>query len=317
MIVANLGYMGVTDAPCGSVVWLRGWGGGRFEPHTLLDGIDRVADVQAADFRGVGKLDLVVASFGWLSRGAVYYLENRTTDRKKPRFEMRVLDDRHGTVRVPVGDLNGDGKPDFVAVISPEHEILVAFINEGGRFRKETLYTAPHPAYASSGAELVDLNGDGKLDVLYTNGDTLDPTNFLKPYGSVQWLENRGTFPFVHHPLSPMYGVMSATAADFTGKGRKDVVGVSFLTPERFPQRQEQRLDSILWLEQTTPGQFVRHSLENVSCDHLTCTSGDIYGDGRPRLLTGSSSFLEGAKLSQAVTVWEQGDGKPELKSTK
>lgn len=310
VIVANLGYMGVTDAPCGSVVWLRGLGGGRFEPHTLLDGVGRVADVQAADFRGVGKPDLVVAAFGWRNRGAVYYLENHTLDGKKPRFESRVLDERHGTVRVPVGDLNGDGKPDFLAVISQEHETLVAFINEGGRFRKETVYAAPHPAYASSGAELVDLNGDGKLDVLYTNGDTLDPIDLLKPYGSVQWLENRGAFPFVHHPLSPMYGAMSATAADFTGKGSKDVVAVSFLSADRFPQRQKERLDSIILLKQTAPGQFERHSLETVSCDHFSCVSGDIFGDGAPRLLVGSFSFLEDAKLSQAVTVWEPGDGK-------
>ena len=211
---------------------------------------------------------------------------------------------------MPVGDLNGDGKPDFVAVIGQEHETLVAFLNEGGRFRKETLFTAQHPAYASSGAELVDFNGDGKLDVLYINGDTLDPINLLKPYGSVQWLENRGTFPFVHHPLSQLYGAIHATAADFTGKGSKDIVAVSFLAAERLPQRQQERLDSVILLEQTAPGQFELHSLETVWCDHFTCASGDIFGDGKPRLATGSFSFSEDAKPGHAVTVWEAGDGK-------
>ncbi len=317
VVVANLGYMGATDTPCGSVVWLRGLGDGRFEPHTLLDGIGRVADVRAADFRGIGKLDLIVADFGWRNIGAVYYLENHTTDGKKPRFVPRVLDDRHGTVSVPVGDLNGDGKADFVAVISQEFETLIAFLNEGGRFRKEILYTAPHPAYGSSGADLVDLNGDGKLDVLYTNGDTLDPPDLLKPYHSVQWLENRGAFPFVHHPLAPMYGVMSAAAADFTGKGRKDIVAVSFLSSRGFPQRKPLRLDSVLLLEQTAPGEFVRHSLETVSCDHMTCAVGDIHGDGKPCLLTGNFSFNEGEKLSQAVTVWENVDAKKANKGAK
>src|SRR5690349_7173358 len=33
---------------------------------------------------------------------------------------------------------------------------------------KETIWTAPHSAYGSSGIQLVDLNGDGKLDVLST-----------------------------------------------------------------------------------------------------------------------------------------------------
>jgi hypothetical protein len=305
VLVANLGHMGPTDAPCGSVLWLRGMGDGRFEPHTLLEGVGRVDDVQAADFRGCGKLDLIVAAFGWRNIGAVHYLENQTADWKKPRFVPRVLDDRHGTVQVSVGDLDGDGKPDFVALISQEHETLVAFLNEGGRFRKETLYTAPHPAYGSSGIELVDLNDDGRLDLLYTNGDTLDPPNLLKPYHGVQWLENRGRFPFTHHPLTSMYGVMHAVAADFTGKGRKDIVAVSFLSAEGFPQRKSLQLDSVVLLEQTARGEFVRHSLEAVACDHFTCAVGDIYGDGWPHLATGSFSFNEGSKMDHGVTLWE------------
>jgi hypothetical protein len=305
ILVANLGYMGPSDAPCGSVVWLRGLDNNRFEPHTLLKGVGRVADVQAADFRGCGKLDLVVAAFGWRNRGAIYYLENQTTDWKKPRFVPRVLDERHGSVQVPVGDLNGDGKTDFVALISQEHETIVAFLNEGGRFRKETLYAAPHPAYGSSGIELVDLNDDGRLDVLYTNGDTLDPPSLLKPYHGVQWLENHGRFPFTHHALTAMYGVMHAVAADFTGDGRKDIVAVSFLSAEGFPQRKPLQLDAVILLEQTSRSEFVRHSLETVTCDHFTCAVGDIYGDGTAHLVTGGFSFREESKRNQGVTLWK------------
>jgi hypothetical protein len=305
VLVANLGYFGPTDAPCGSVVWLRGLGDGRFQPHTLLDGVGRVADVQAADFRGCGKLDLVVAAFGWRNTGEVIYLENQTTDWKKPHFVSRVLDDRHGSIHVPIADLNGDGKPDFVALISQEHETIVAFLNEGGSFRKETIWTAPHPAYGSSSIQLVDLNGDGKLDVLYANGDSLDPPFLLRPYHGVQWLENQGRFPFEHHPLTSMYGVARAVAADFTGKGRKDIVAVSLLTEEEFPRRKELQLDSAILLEQTASGEFVRHSLETVACDHFTCAAGDIYNDGVMHFVTGSCTITGGATIDQAVTIWE------------
>jgi hypothetical protein len=305
ILVANLGYFGPTDAHCGSVVWLRGLGDGRFQPYTLLDGVGRVADVQAADFRDCGKLDLVVAAFGWRNSGAILYLENQTTDWNKPSFAPRVLDDRHGAIHVPVGDINGDGKPDFVALISQEHETIVAFLNEGGRFRKETIYTAPHPAYGSSGIQLVDLNGDGKLDVVYTNGDILDAPYLLKPYHGVSWLENRGRFPFEHHPITPMYGAMRAVAADFTGTGKKDIVAVSFLPAEFFPERKDLQLDSVILLQQTAPGKFVRHTLENTACDHFTCAAGDIFNDGTTHLVTGSFSLTEGHKMNQAITIWE------------
>jgi hypothetical protein len=306
LIVANLGSFYPSDDLVGSVVWLRGSADGSFTPITLLEGVGRVADVQAADFRGVGKLDLVVAVFGWRNTGAILYLENQTTDWSKPKFVPRVLDERHGAIHVPVGDLNGDGRPDFVALISQEHETVVAFLNEGdGRFRKETIYTAPHPAYGSSGIQLVDLDGDGDLDVLYTNGDVLDAPYILKPYHGVQWLENKGKFPFEHHPLTPLYGAMRAVAADFRGVGRLDIVAVSYLPAEEFREREQLGVDSVIMLEQTAPGKFTRHSLEKGTCDHVTCAAGDWDGDGRIHLVTGNLTLTAANSAANSVTLWK------------
>jgi hypothetical protein len=303
ILVANLGSMDPADHFDGSVVWLRGDGHGAFTPITLLKNIGRVADVQACDFRGVGKLDLVVAEFGWFKTGRVLYLENHTTDWSHPDFKVRVLDDRHGAIHVPVGDIDGDGRPDFVALISQEHETIVAFLNQGdGTFRKETIYTGPHPAYGSSGIQLVDLNGDGRLDVLYTNGDVMDPPYILKPYHGIQWLENPGRFPFVHHPITPMYGVHRAVAADFRGNGKLDIAAVCYLPGDRFPTRRPLRLDSVIYLEQTAPGEFARHSLETITCDHVTCAAGDVFGTGKIDLVTGALVF---DRAENALTIWK------------
>src|SRR5207244_13397568 len=87
--------------------------------------------------------------------------------------------------------------------------------------------------------------------------------HILKPYHGVQWLENEGRFPFTHHPIAAMYGVESAVAADVTGHGRPDVVAVSYLPEDQFPQREELKLDAVVLLEQPAPGRFVRHSLES------------------------------------------------------
>jgi hypothetical protein len=306
LLVADLGSFLPTDLRCGRVVWLRGDKDGGFTPITLLEDVGRVADVRAAYFRGKGKpLDLVVASFGWNNIGQILYLENQTTDWSRPKFVPRVLDERHGAIHVPVADINGDGKLDFVALIAQEHEAVVAFLGDGdGRFSKQTLYAGPHPAYGSSGIQLVDLDGDDHLDVLYTNGDVLDSPYLLKPYHGVQWLQNPGRSggKWKHHPITPFYGVHRAVAADFTGTGRKDIVAVSFLPGESFPQRTQLGLESILFLEKDAARRFGAHTLETSSCDHVTCAAGDLYGTGRADFVTGHFSS---ARSDHVIAIWK------------
>ncbi|HZU35369.1 MAG TPA: VCBS repeat-containing protein, partial [Gemmataceae bacterium] len=284
-----------------------------YQPFTLLENVGRVADVRAADFRGIGKLDLIVGVFGWRNNGEIMYLENRTTDWSHPVFAPRVVDDHHGTIHVPVCDLNGDGKPDFVALISQEHEMIVAFVNDGhGHFERQIVYRAPHPAYGSSGIQIVDLNGDGKPDILYSNGDIMDPPPLYKPYHGIQWLENKGGLHFTHHPIEPMYGAMRAVAAKAGGK--HDLFAVSWLPVERFPDRQMVQPDAILWLENTGTNHYVRHALEQVACDHLTCATGDVFGDGRTCLVTGNYYLDARHPAASAVDIWKgpaRHDAKP------
>jgi hypothetical protein len=306
LLVANLGSPVPTEQRLGSVFWLRGSAGGTFTPITLADDLGRVADVQAADFDGDGDLDLVVAVFGRLSVGEVLYLENQTTDPAKPVFVRSTIDARHGSIHVPVADLNGDGRPDFVALLSQEHEEVVAYLNAGpGKFDPHVIYAAPHPAFGSSGIQLVDLDGDGDLDVLMTNGDVLD-SSLLRPYHGIRWLENRGSYPFVEHPLTSIYGVHRAVAADFDGDGDLDIAAATFLPGSYYqPFREQMKLDAVIILEQTTPGTFVRHSLEKVSCDHLTCDAADYDGDGKPDLVLGNFfAPLDSQAEADWVTVW-------------
>jgi len=78
IVVASLGFISPTDDPIGSVWLLINRGDMTFEPMPLVGEIARVADVRPADFNGDGKIDFIVAMFGWRKSGGLMWLEQVT-----------------------------------------------------------------------------------------------------------------------------------------------------------------------------------------------------------------------------------------------
>lgn len=306
LVVADLGSRLPADHAAGRVVWLRRTSHDAYEVVVIQDGLGRVADVEPGDFDGDGDVDLIVAEFGWHKTGRIVLLENKTSAGQIVQFELHVVDSRPGTIHVAVTDLNGDGRLDFVALISQEHETIEAFLNEGpGRFRRETIFAAGDPAFGSSGIELVDLDQDGDLDILYTNGDTFD-SFYLKPYHGIRWLENQGDGAFEVHHLADMPGVHRALAGDLDGDGDLDIVACSLIPRKLFGQQSGSDFDALLWLEQYSPGKFARHSLLRSDCHFAALALGDFDDDGDLDIAVGG--FGEGStSVPEATVLWNEG----------
>src|SRR5207247_7793924 len=135
------------------------------------DQVSRVADVETGDFERDGDIDFVVAAYGAIKQGEVGWLENKSDN----TYQYHPIVKKTGAINVLPTDLNGDGHLDFVALFAQEHEEISAFINDGkGGFQEQLLFKAATPAFGSSGIQLVDLDHDGDVDILYTNGDNLD-----------------------------------------------------------------------------------------------------------------------------------------------
>ncbi len=308
LLVADLGSYAAMDHDRGRVVWLRqNERTGQFEEVVLASGLGRVADVRPIESDSHGNLDLVVAEFGWRRTGKILLLRNVASDRQRPRFETEVLDPRTGTIHVPVCDLNGDGRPDFVALISNESESVEAYLNQrNGKFHRQTLWRAPDLTFGSSGIELVDLDGDGDLDILYANGDAFD-NMYLPPWHGIQWLENLGGVQFKYHRLTDMPGAGLALAGDLDGDGDLDILAVSFLPTDLKPETAAAKtFASIVLLEQMSPGRFVHHTLETGFACHAAAVLGDFNGDGRLDFAVGTHAAGDRTKqLGRTwLTVW-------------
>ncbi|MBN2370696.1 MAG: VCBS repeat-containing protein [Vicinamibacteria bacterium] len=296
LLIADLGEFLPADHERGSVIWLRQTAPFHFEKHVLIENIPRSSDVQAADFDGDGDLDLVVAAFGWHRVGGTFYYENQTVDWKEPKFDRYTIDARPGAIHAPPVDLNKNGRMDFVALVSQQYEHVVAYLSRGpGRgFRAETIFRGPSPVYGSSGIQVLDMDGDGDFDVLYTNGDSLDDFT-IRPFHGIRWLENKDEFPFVRHDLAAMPGVHRAQAADMDGDGDLDVMACAFLPAQEHPffenlERQGDlgSLTSVGWIERVRPDKRRLHALEKGRLTHTTLDLGDFDGDGDMDMVLGN-----------------------------
>src|SRR5262249_12764906 len=160
--------------------------------------------------------------------------------------------------------------------------------------------------FGSTGIELVDLDGDGDLDVLYTNGDALDSI-IAKPYHGVQWLENRGKFPFECHHLAILPGAARAPAGDVDGDGLLDIVVAAFLPDEVSANSPDTVFDSLIWLRQRPRGVFTRHQMEVGNLRHMALELIDADNDGKLDIFCGNFVGSPEQRGPRITAFWNLG----------
>ncbi len=263
----------------------------------------------AGDFNGDGASDLAVANRG---SNNISILLGSTSGAFAAGATLNVGDQPSS---ISAGDINGDGRADLVTANANSDDVSILLATGGGNFAPEQRVDVRlmPPILAAgdfrSAIKLVDVNNDGKLDLIVSN--TAD-ANVAVALGS-----GNGTFArrqlvtVSNHP-------QDFDAADLNGDGRPD-----FFTADGNDSTATIRLG-------LGDGTFQVAPQTNVGSDPEALASGDFNSDGNIDLVTandGSLSVLMGLGngmyaeqqavgdgTAKAVVIGDfNGDGRPDI----
>ena len=159
------------------------------------------------DVNGDGRLDVAAAAkagpdgnwFAWWEQGA---------EVNKPWTKHLISRNQEGATNILILDLNGDGKPDFLA--SRGHGAGVVWFEAPDWKAHEinSSYIGPHGLAAG------DVNGDGHSDFVVCSKDS----------GILAWFENDGRGQFTEHRIHEDQSTYEVRLVDMNGDGAPDIL---------------------------------------------------------------------------------------------
>jgi hypothetical protein len=291
VLLLESGILNPNDEPAGTLVRYDSPGVDSLRsPKVLIDSLFRPVFARQFDFDGDGVNEFVICEYGDNRGRLALYKYNGS------RYERHVIEAAPGAIRFEIRDMTGDGSPDIVALFAQADERIVLFKNDGkGNFSGHRLLARFPPVYGSMYFSLNDFNGDGRMDIVYVNGDNFDYSRVLKPYHGIRILENDGRNNFHERYFFPVYGAAHAEVADFDGDGKLDILTTSnFADSGKHPER------GIMFLRNVGRYQFMPYAFTAAAGNswNLTATA-DLNKDGRLDILVGAMDLASISKLQQ------------------
>jgi hypothetical protein len=227
-------------------------------------------DAAVADINGDGRMDLIEAN----GDGSEADIDGLTIHvqlgQSSGEFAPATFIPINGCCdSVAVGDVNGDGLADLIAVGSGSGLVVLLQIpGQPGTFESPTRLL---DGAASSFVKLVDLDGDGLLDLVY-GGPTNSTGSAASVLVALQDASNPGHF--LTPTAYPVVGNFTCLVHDLTGTHRPDIIAVS-----------TQNGLSVLRQDPAQPGTFLT-AVNYAAGEILNVAIADMNGDGLPDLVT-------------------------------
>lgn len=291
-----MGSFSPTDAPEGFILTFPK--GGAKTARVPIKNLRRPVHSSFGDLNNNGKQDLVVSEFGkWTGRLSLF------KNMGEKGFNQQVLIDHSGATKSYLHDFNQDGLLDIIALFGQGNESIYILYNKGNYEFERKRVLQFSPSNGSSFFDLVDFNGDGFLDIIYTAGDNADFKPVTKPYHGVYVFENDGKNNFEQSFFYQLNGAYGAVAKDFDLDGDIDIAAISF-----FPDYKNSPEESFVLLTNHGKEGFKASTFENNTRGRwIVMDAGDPDHDGDIDLILGSLAFEIIPKNEALMTKWIRG----------
>jgi hypothetical protein len=262
----------------------------------IADSLRRPVFKKFHDFNGDDLKDILVCEYGNnLGELSLFIQEGRGT------FKKSRLIRSPGALKIIINDFNRDGKDDFLALFAQGNERIDLFLNQGdAEFNRKTLLQFP-PEYGSYDLHYLDLNGNGRKELLYVGGDNGDYSNILKPYHGLRIFVRKENeeIEFKEEYFFPLHGASKLTLFDYDKDGDQDI-GIT----STFPGNGEQKGPGFVFLENNSTSStflFQKYQVEqSIGKPWTLISSGDLDRDGDVDLLAGAMNLMSYRKFQQS-----------------
>ena len=217
--------------------------------------------------------------------------------------DRTYVDPTTGATMAKLIDIDHDGSEEIIALYGQANESIKSYslpFNDTQGWSPKTLLTFP-PLYGTNSFDVVDIDGDGDLDIVTTHGDNDDYSKVFKPYHGLRVHINNGANEYEESYFYHINGASKVIARDYDIDGDQDLMTVAMYA-DYFSRTHE----VLLLFKNDGTGTFEPHYFEIEPKDnYVLMDAGDIDRDGDIDIVLATNRGLHMQQPQELTSKWK------------